>query len=242
MICLKGCRQRSEASLGQSGEGSSESCVWQDWRWQRRGEDQIRRRHSSGEIKTLNNVYVRPGAENLTYCVVCPFHWMFATSRWYAKMPNVVFLKLWWAAVDKQPISFISKLFTRFTRHPELQDITFSSWLENPLPFHRCCKKKKKLTVIEDWVSLFSKLQSATGSFTFHLDWLNSCLSRWCTPAGRRLVSLSIWPERLTVSLIFKHCRTGASLDNVFYITFRILYSSNYSIFSHTQTTSMWQL
>ena len=95
------------------------------------------------------------------------------------------FLKLWWAAVDKQPISFISKLFTRFTRHPELQDVTFSSRFENPLPFHRCCKKKKKkkVTVIEDRVSLFSKLQSATGGFTFHLDWLNSCLKSVVHPS-----------------------------------------------------------
>lgn len=201
MICLKGCRQRSEASLGQSGEGGSESCVWQDWRWQRRGEDQIRRRHSSGEIKTLNNVYVRPGAENLTYCVVCPFHWMFATSRWYAKMPNVVFLKLWWAAVDKQPISFISKLFTRFTRHPELQDITFSSWLENPLPFHRCCKKKKKID--SNWrlsVSFF-KTPECYGKL-YLSSWLTEFLSQSVVHPSRASACQSLYLTREAHCLI----------------------------------------
>ena len=80
--------------------------------------------------------------------------------------------------MDKQPISFISKLFTRFTRHPELQDVTFSSRFENPLPFHRCCKKKKKKSD-SNWRSSVSFFKTPECCGRLYLSsWLTEFLSQ----------------------------------------------------------------
>lgn len=60
---------------------------------------------------------------NHCYCVVCPFHCVFApladVLKCHSRSSEIVM-----SCCDKQPISLISKLFTRFTRQPQLQNIT----------------------------------------------------------------------------------------------------------------------
>lgn len=171
MILFVGCWQCSEASIRQPGEGSSESGIWQVWRWQCGGKDQICWRHSSGETKSWK-CWCENWNWNNPYCVVCPFHWMFAPL---VDMPKCQMLFFWnrdeplW--INSPSASFQSCLPGLSDTHSCKISHLLKTW--ELASFFILVKEKKNDSNWRVSVS-FSKLQGAEGSFTFLLDWLSS--------------------------------------------------------------------